>query len=206
MKTKSKAVLGIAKMTPEGKVVTTQNIINTMQASGNFPDASMPISYAALQTLNSDLHNAIIAANGGSPTATSEMHEQERKLTMAFNLIKMHVEIVSNNTTDPDTMILSSGMGLSANSGQSAVTELTLTAIGNGVVQIRVPRATPEKAFCYQYATATDPTNWQNIGFYSVSKIQLPNQTPGSMVSVRYASITKEGMGAFSASKQIMAV
>ena len=206
MKTKSKAVLGIAKMTPEGKVVTTQNIINAMQASGNFPDANMPIHYAALQTLNTDLHNAIVAANNGSPTATSQMHEEERKLTMAFNLIKMHVEIVSNNATDPDTMILSSGMGLSANSGLTAVTELTLDAIGNGVVQIRVPRATAEKAFYYQYATAADPNNWQEVCYSTLTKIQLPNQTPGAVVHIRYASISKDGIGAFSASKQIMAV
>lgn len=206
MKTKSKAVLGIAKMTPEAKVVTTQNIINAMQASGNFPDANMPINYATLQALNTSLHNAIVAANNGNPTATSQMHEEERKLTMAFNLIKMHVEIVSNNAADPDTMILSSGMGLSNNSGLTAVTELTLEAAGNGVVQIRVPRATAEKAFHYQYATAADPNTWLDICFSTLSKIQLPNQTPGSIVYVRYASITKDGMGAFSASKQIMAV
>ena len=206
MKTKSKAFLGLSTQTPEGKVITTQDIINAMQASGNFPDANMPINYATLQALNTALHNAIVAANNGSPTATSQMHEEERKLTMAFNLIKMHVEIVSNNATDPDTMILSSGMGLSANSGQSAVTELTLDAIGNGVVQIRVPRATPEKAFYYQYATAANPNTWLDICYSSLSKIQLPNQTPGSIVHVRYASITKDGMGAFSASKQIMAV
>ena len=206
MKTKSKAVLGIAKMTPEGKVVTTQNIINAMQASGNFPDANMPINYATLQAVNTGLHNAIVAANNGNTAATSQMHEEERKLTMAFNLIKMHVEIVSNNASDPDTVILSSGMGLSGNSGQSAITDLTVDAIGNGIVQIRVPRTITEKAFCYQYALASDPANWQNIGFYSLSKIQFPNQTPGTLLHIRYASITKDGMGPFSASKQIMAV
>ena len=193
MKTKSKAVLGIAKMTPEGKVVTTQNIINAMQASGNFPDANMPIKYATLQTLNTDLHNAIVAANNGSTAATSQMHEEERKLTMAFNLIKMHVEIVSNNAADPDTVILSSGMGLSGNSGQIAVTDLTVDAIGNGIVQIRVPRTIAEKAFCYQYALASDPNNWQNIGFYSLSKIQFPNQTPGSQLIFAMPALPRTG-------------
>lgn len=206
MKTKAKAALGLSRLTPEAKVVSSQNIVDTMQVCGNFPDATMPINYAALQLSITNFHNSIVQAKNGTTADTSRMHEEERKLMMSFNLIKMHVEMVSNAAVDPESMILSSGMALSGNKGQSGLTALTLEAIGNGILLIRVPRSEKEKAFCYQYATANDPTNWQNIGFYSLSKVQFPNQTPGAVLHIRYAAIGKEGMGAFSAPKQIMVV
>jgi hypothetical protein len=204
MKTKAKAALGLSRLSPEAKVITAQDIVDTMQASAGFPDATMPINYANLQLFIDNLHTAVLQAKNGTPADTSRMHEEERKLMMAFNLIKMHVEMTSNAATDPESMILSSGMSLSANKGQSGLTGLSVEAIGNGVLLIRVPRGENEKAYCYQYATAADPENWQNIGFYSLSKVQFPNQTPGAVLHIRYAAIGKDGMGAFSAAKQIM--
>jgi hypothetical protein len=206
MKTKAKAVLGFSRLNPEGKVVRSQSIVDDMQSSGNFPDASLPISYVNLQALVTNLHNAVVLAEHGSSADTSRMHDDERKLMMAFNLIKMHVEMVSNATTDPDSYILSSGMVLGANSGQNAVSDLSLEALGEGVVQIRVPRHAGDKAFCYQYALLSSPDNWLNIGFNSLSKIRYSDQTPGTVILVRYAPIGKTGLGAFSSAKQIMVV
>lgn len=206
MKTKAKAVLGFSKLNPEGKVVRSQSIVDEMQGSGNFPDASLPINYASLQGLITNLHTAVISAESGNPASTSRMHEEERKLMMAFNLIKMHVEMVSNATTDPESFILSSGMGVASNSGPNAVSDLSLEALGEGVIQIRVPRHTGDKAFCYQYALVSDPDNWQNIGFNSLSRIHYSGQVAGTQILVRYAPISKEGLGAFSSAKQIMVI
>jgi|GEM_PF-1773033 hypothetical protein len=206
MKTKAKAVLGFSKLNPEGKVVRSQAIVDDMQASGNFPDATLPINYAGLQGLITNLHNAIVLAENGSSATTSRMHEEERKLMMAFNLIKMHVEMVSNATIDPESFILSSGMTLGANAGPNAVSDLSLEALGEGVIQIRVPRHAGDKAFCYQYALVSDRDNWQNIGFNSLSKIHYSGQVAGTLILVRYAPISKDGLGAFSSAKQIMVI
>lgn len=206
MKTKAKAALGFSKLNPEGKVVRAQSIVDDMQNSGNFPDATLPINYASLQGLVNNLHTAVVQSENGNTASTSRMHEEERKLMMAFNLIKMHVEMVSNATTDPESFILSSGMALSTNSGQSPVSDLSLEALGEGVIQIRVPRHAGDKAFCYQYALGSDPNNWQLIGYNSLSKIRYSGQAAGTTLLVRYAPIGKVGLGAFSSAKQIMVI
>ncbi|MBS1636161.1 MAG: hypothetical protein JST26_09610 [Bacteroidetes bacterium] len=206
MKPKSKANMGISNLTPGGKAIKAQAIIDAMQASGNFPAANMPISYPALQALITNLHNAIVQADNGNSADTSDMHEQERVLVMAFNLVKAHVEMVSNTFTNPDTVILSAGMSVAAGNGQGAITDLTLDAIGNGTVRIRVPRSPENKSFLYQYALASDPTNWQNIGYSTLSRMDLKNQNPGVQLLVRYAAISKQGISEFSSPKQIMVI
>lgn len=204
MKTKSKAVLGLSKLTPEGKVVKSQSFLDNMQSSGNFPNATMPISYTAAQTLVTNLQNATQAAASGNSVDISNMHEEEKLLMLGFNLIKAHVEMVSNTYANPDAIILSAGMTVASNTGGSAVTDLTLDALGGGKVQIRVPRTTADKAFCYQYSTSADPTNWVVIAYNSLSKIVFNGQTPGTILNIRYATIGSAGMGVFCSPKQVV--
>ncbi|MBC7863295.1 MAG: hypothetical protein IAF38_09995 [Bacteroidia bacterium] len=206
MKTKTKAVVGLSKLTPEAKAVKAQSIIDSMQSSGNFPNGDMPIAYATLQTSITGFQNSIVLANNGTSADVSNMHEEEKVLVMTFNLLKAHVEIVSNAFTNPDAIILSAGMTIAVNSGPNSITDLTLEALGQGTVQIRVPRHAGEKAFCYQYAIASDPTNWQNISYSSLSKIEFTNQTPGATLHFRYSAISKTGMGSFSDSKQLIVI
>ncbi len=206
MKTKSKCVFGLSKLTPEAKVIKVQSVKDGMQNSGNFPNATMPISYSAWQTLIDNSHNANVTASNGTSADVSMMHEEERILVMACNLVKAHVDMVCNTFPNPDSIILSAGLSVSSNAGPNAVTDLTLDAIGSGTIQIRVPRTKADKAFVYQYALDSAPTNWQNIGFYSLSKIEFKNQIPGTIIHIRYAAIGNTGAGAYSNSKQIMAV
>lgn len=204
MKTKSKAALGLSKLTPEGKVVKAQSILDNMQNSGNFPNATMPMSYAASQTLVTNLQNATLAAASGNAADISTMHEEEKLLMLGFNLLKAHVEMVSNTYTNPDAIILSAGMTVASNTGGAGVTDLTVDALGGGKVQVRVPRTATEKAFCYQYSTSTDPTNWIVITYNSLSKIVFNGQTPGTILNIRYASIGNTGMGTFCSPKQVV--
>lgn len=206
MKTKSKSVFGLSKLTPSQKVVKAQSVKDAMQLSGTFPNSTMPLSYTAWQTLIDNSHNANVTASNGTSADVSAMHEEERVLVMACNLIKAHVDIVANTYPNPDAIILAAGLSVASSAGPNAVTDLTLDAIGGGTVQIRVPRVTADKAFIYQYALDTDPTNWQLIGYNSLSKIEFNNQTPGTVIHVRYAPIGKNGAGAYSNSKQIMVV
>ena len=206
MKTKSKSVFGLSKLTPSQKVVKAQSVKDAMQASGVFPNNTMPLSYAAWQILIDNSHNANVTASNGSSADVSAMHEAERVLVMACNLIKAHVDIVANSYPNPDAIILSVGLSVSSSGGPIAVSDLTLNAIGGGILQIKVPRTSTDKAFIYQYALDSDPTNWQTIGFNSLSKIEFKNQIPGTIIHIRYASISKNGAGTFSSSKQIMVV
>lgn len=166
----------------------------------------MPLSYPSLQSLITNFHNATVQADQGSSTDVSDMHEQERMLVMAFNLIKAHVEMTANTFTNADAIILSAGMTVSAENGQGPITDLTLEASGQGTVLIRVPKHTGERSYWFQFSLPDDPNNWQTIGYSSLSKYSFGSQTPGTMINVRYAPISNSGLGAFSASKQVMVV
>ncbi len=199
-----KAALGLTSLSAEGKVVKTQSIKDAMQSSGNFLDANMPIKYAAIQTIITNTHNAVIAATGGTSADTSFMHEQERILVSAFNFIKAFVERTANSNVNPGMVITSAGMQVAVVGGSSGVTELTLDAIGNGKLQVRVPRGTDEKAFMYEYST--DNTTWQELTASSLTKVTLSNQTPGSTIYVRYYGISKNGKNAYSQAKSLMII
>ena len=198
-----KAILGLSKLSPADKVIKAQNIKDSMQSSGNFLASNMPITYLILQTLITDLHNAIIAAANGTPTDTAYMHEQERMLVNAFNLIKSHVEMVANNNSANATSIITSaGMQVATLGGSNAVSELTLEALGNGKIKIRIPRQTGEKAFIFE--SSTDTITWTEVLFSSATTVTLSNQTPVTTIYIRYSAISKTGKGASSQSKSVV--
>ena len=200
-----KVFLGLSTLTPSDKVVKAQNIKDSMQSSGNFLASNMPITYLILQSLITNLHNAIVAATNGTPADTAYMHEQERMLVVAFNLIKAHVEMVANASgSNATSIITSAGMQVAAFGGTNAITELSLTALGNGKVQIRVPRQTGEKAFIFE--SSADGITWVEFASSTETKVTLSNQTPGSTVYIRYYAINKTGKSAYSQSKSVIAV
>ena len=199
MKTIIKATLGFSNLSPEGKVIKAQSMKDGMQGSGNFAASSMPITYPAIQTIITNLHTSIVTANNGTTTDTSFMHEQERILVSAFNFIKAHVEFVANHTTDAATVIVAAGMQVAVSGGANGVSTLTLDAMGNGTLQVRVPRKTGEKAFVYEYSA--DGTTWVELTSSSLTKVSLANQTPASTIYVRYYGISKTGKSAYSQSK-----
>ena len=198
-----KATLGLASLSPADKVVTGQNIKDSMQTSGNFPAANMPISYPNFQSFITNLHNSIIAATNGTPTDTAVMHENERLLVSALNFIKSHVEYVANsNSANATSIITSAGMQVANLSGQSGVTELTLEALGNGKIKIRIPRQTGEKAFVFE--SSTNNITWTDVLFSSATTVTLSNQTPVTTLYIRYSAISKTGKGAGSQAKSVV--
>ena len=204
MKTKVRVAMKLNNLSAEGKVVKAQSIKDAMLSSGNFIASSMPIPYPTLQTLITNLHTSVIAANNGTATDTSHMHEQERILISAFNFIKAYVEMVANNAIDPTTIITSAGMQVAINGGPNAVTELTLDAMGSGTLQVRVPRLTDEKAFVFEWSA--DGTTWNEFSSSTVTKAELKNQTPGSNVYIRYFAISKTGKSIYSTVKNAIIV
>lgn len=204
MKTRTRVAMKLNSLSAEGKVTKAQSIKDAMQSSGNFAASTMPISYPAVQTLITNLHSAVVAADNGTTTDTSHMHEQERILISAFNFIKSYVEMVANNNVDPITIIASAGMQVAINGGQNAVTELTLDATGNGTLQVRVPRLTDEKAFVFE--SSTDGTTWLEFASSTLTKAELKQQAPGTLVYIRYLAINKTGKSAYSTIKNAIVV
>src|ERR1700741_920267 len=98
---KMKSALKLSSLTPESKVTKTEGILDNMENSGNFPNNQMPITYSSGRSLINNLRNAILATNNGTVNSTAVMHEQERILVSAFNLIKAHVDFVANTSPNP---------------------------------------------------------------------------------------------------------
>jgi hypothetical protein len=191
MNTKLKAALKMSTLSPDGKVTTGQNIINSMVAAVNyFPPAGLPLPFASMTSCIINLHNAILATGSGSAGSISNMHEKERIVLSIFNVVRAYVEMIANNTTDPQTVIEAAGMVATKGGGGSGVTELTILALGNGILQISVPRQSGEAAFIYQYSSDNEIT-WQEFEFSKLATIQLKNQLPASTLFFRYTPIGK---------------
>ena len=200
MSMKLKAVLKMNQLSPDGKVTTGQNIINSIVASpALFPPASLPLPITTMTSCVNTLHNAILATATGAQGSVSNMHEKERVLLSIFNVMRAYVEMVANNTTDPKTVIEAAGMVASKSSGGSSVSELTITPLGNGELQVSVPRQSGEVAFIYQYSS-DGGTTWQEFEWSKLATVSLKNQTPASTLWFRYTAIGKT-KGALSQTK-----
>jgi hypothetical protein len=204
MKTRVRVAMKLNSLSASGKVIKAQSIKDAMLSSGNFIASSMPIPYPTLQTLITNLHTSVIAADNGTTTDTSHMHEQERILISAFNFIKAYVEMAANNAIDPTTIITSAGMQVAINGGANAVTELTLDAIGNSTLLVRVPRLTDQKAFVFEWST--DGATWLEFASSTITKAELKNQIPGTNIYVRYFAISKTGKSVYSTVKNAIVV
>lgn len=71
--------------------------------------------------------------------------------------------------------------------------------MGNGELQISVPRSAGEAAFVYQYSD-DGGTTWQEFVSSKLATVTLKNQIPASTLHFRFAPIAKT-KGAFSQSK-----
>src|ERR1035437_2836853 len=172
------AVLGLSGLNPGEKVTRAEVIKTAMQTSGNFPASSMPVTYAMLGTLITNLHNAIITAASGVTGSTSQMHEEERLMVSALNFVRAFVEQTANAALNPTAIIESASMTVFTRSGNTPVTELTLTTMGDGIIQVCVPRGIGETAFVFQ--SGTDGINWVEFTISKLAIVELANQNPGS--------------------------
>ena len=190
MVTKLRAAHKLSKLDPEGKVTRGRAIVSNIKASPYFDltKSAIPLDSADL-SLN-DLSSAITAAENRAPGSVSHMHEMERVVLLVFNLIKSYVEMTANNSTDPKSVIESAGLVAVVAGSGGAVTELTVTAMGNGVMEIAVPREKGEAAFIYQYSK-DGGTTWVEFEHSKLATVQLKGQTPASNLLFRFAAIGK---------------
>lgn len=195
MATKLKAALKMSTLSPDGKVTLGQNIINSIVASPTYyPTNTLPLPPSSVTAALTNLHNAILATASGAQGSISNMREKERIVVSIFNVLRAYVEMQANNTTDPQTAIEAAGMIASKNTGGTVVTELTLTAVGNGEMQVSVPRGIGESAFVYQYSNDGGNT-WQEFECSKLATVSLKNQTPATTLLFRYAAIGKSKSG-----------
>ena len=202
MTIKLKAALKISTLTPDALVTKTKNMVALIVASPYFTSTAWPIPLASVDVAIDDLHTSIIAIPSNAAGAVSYMHEKKRVVIALFNVLRPIVELTANNTVDPKTVIESAGMEAVTLIGGTIVTELTLTALGNGIIEVQVPRKAGQKAFVYEYSTDAGIT-WQAFEHSKLQTVQLKNQTPASTLYFRFAPIGKS-LGGYSQVKKVI--
>ena len=202
MTIKLKAALKISTLTPDALVTKTKNMLALIVASPYFASITWPIPLPSVNTAIDDLHSSIIATATNAAGAVSYMHEKQRIVIALFNVLRPIVELTANNTIDPKTVIEAVGMVAVEHNGNTHITELTLTALGNGVIEVHVPRKAGQKAFVYEYSTDAGIT-WQAFGHSKLQSMQLKNQTPASTLYFRFAPIGNF-LGAYSDVKKVI--
>ena len=204
MNKKWKIKLPLSNLTPDGKVTRAQAIHDQLPKSTYITVGNLPLTLVQLQKGIDDLHTTIIATGNGIAGAVSNMHEKEKLLEGIVKLLAAYIEMVANTQPDPKTVIESTGFTAANYGGTTPVAELTLTAAGNGAVDVQVPRKAGEVAFVYEYSTDAGIT-WQEFITTKLSKVQLTGQPLASTVYMRFAPIAKT-KGAYSQPKSVIVV
>jgi hypothetical protein len=199
---KGKAVLGLNRLNPIQKAIRAQSILDAMQGSGHFPAAQVPLSYSALQLIIDNLKTSIQRAAIGPPAATSYMHDQERLLVNAFNLLKTYVEFVANSQADTISIITSAHMQVAGSGGYTKVSSLTVNALGGGVLEIRMPKENDERIYILEYSN--DGETFSKIKSSAYNRILIRGLVYGTTVYFRYYAIYKDGEGPVSEVRSVI--
>ena len=199
MITKVRAAHKLSKLDPDNKVTKGRAIVANIKASLYFDLTKNPMPLDSADFGLNELEKAVLASKNNVLGGTAHVHEIERNVISIFNVIKSVVEMVANAGTDPKTVIESVGLVAVTGGGSAAITELTIVAKGNGVMEISVPRAKGEAAFIYQYS-ADGGNTWVEFELSKLATVQLIGQTPASTLMFRFAAIGKT-KGSFSQAK-----
>ncbi|MCC6370948.1 MAG: hypothetical protein IT236_08090 [Bacteroidia bacterium] len=204
MNNKFRAAHNLSALTPDGKVNKAMDLVAKIKASTFINVTKLPLNIADVETAIKNLDTAIASATSGGAGAVSHMHEMERVLVSVFNLLKAYIVLEANNMSDPKSAIESTGLSAVSGGGTTAVSELSLSALGNGIIGLSVPRGKGEAAFVYQYSVDAG-TTWLMLELSKLAYVELKGQTPGNTLTFRYAPIGKVA-GAFSQPKSIMVI
>lgn len=202
MSTFKKAKIGIAFLSPTDKVIKTQLIKEAMQSSDYFPEENMPISYVVIQQLIDNLSHAISLSKNDDISNSYLVHAHEQLLVSAFSFIKTYVENIANKTVVPMAVIRSAGMQVISVAKSNRVSQLTLKALGNGELQIQVPRSVNEKAFVVE--KSLDGTMWIPATVNTSSTIRLNKLPVSTTLHIRYCAISKTGKNNYCNGEQIV--
>lgn len=74
--------------------------------------------------------------------------------------------------------------------------------MGSGVIQIKIPKVTAEKAYVFELST--DGITWTEVAFTTITKTKLTGQPPETKIYIRYYAISKTGKTSYSVVKNII--
>ena len=194
-----KAVLDFVSIPIKTKPTFFKNVLAHLTDNPYFINFDVPLSTLRLAVENLEL--AILAAEDGSHTAKSAMHDSDIAVTLMFKHLVGYVNRIANGD---ETKLLSSGFNVS---GQPAPRNKAELAIKDGphsgsakVVRRLIPKA---GAYRWDIRLITKAGLKGDWGLYTIttqSSIIIEGLETGSILEVKSAGVTPVGITDFCAS------
>ncbi len=195
--------MGLSRLPIPRKITKARYVVVSMTGNANFTTPNPPL--ATVTTNVDDLEAAKIAADGGGPDDTANMHAKEAVLDMSLKLLGAYVEDVANvNPLNAEAIILSAGMEVKGKGGNVIQDFDVRTTDNPGEVKLQrkgVDRGT------YEFQMCMDPSveaNWQKIYQGTRGRIVKNGLTSATKYFFRAAAIDKNGPSAWSDVKSIL--
>lgn len=196
---------GLARLPIAKKIVVCRTTVSMMTGNAYF---TTPTPSLATITANVNaLEVASIAAAGGGPDDTANMHAKEVVLDLSMKLLGAYVEGIANATPiTAEAIILSAGMGVKGQGGQTTL-DFDVQSTGNPG-ELRVIRQAVSRG-AYEFQMSTDPTNetnWQKIYRGTRGRILKTGLTSATRYFFRAMAIDKNGESPWSDVKSMVAL
>lgn len=194
---KVKVLLDFIRLAVAEKIAFYRTILSCLTDNGTFPNPDVSLTDAI--TAVDILENSSIAANDGSRTAISIMHDNEEKADNIFRTLAAYVDRIA---AGDDTKILSSGFHISKQ--PVAIQKAPLTAddgANSGSVKLIAKAVDKAGAYIWQHAKDTMPetdSQWNHSGTSTRSNYELSGLAVASKYYFRVAAVTPDGTSDFS--------
>ena len=187
-----KALIDIVRLAIPEKIIAYRNILSKLTGNQFFPNPYIPL--ADVTVIVNALETAYIAAQDGSHTANSIMHDKE---LIADNDIRVLAHYVNQTSNGDETKLLSSGFNISKDSPSLAkpilsvvdgphsgsITAITTALESSGVHVLQIHKG----------GIPALESDWETVKMTPLATILVDNLEVGTYVAVRVSSVTAKG-------------
>lgn len=199
---KRKAKFDLSMPIPQ-KLQRTQEIIDKMGASANFPTPSPPL--IDVESALTDLSKAYVAALDGGLTANAEKRTKNAALNDKLRPLRDYVNEVANGDED---LVFDSGFEASkipAPIGEMPQVVITKGSGGDGDGTVTLRWESVYGAKNYVVEQSTDGITFTPVAYPSKAKVTIEGLVIGQFYSFRVAANGAAGLGSFSPVMQVLA-
>ena len=191
-----RALIDIIKFPIKEKVVACRNIVFKMTANPYFQQPY--ISLADFTLAINALEAAIIAADDGSHTAKSNMHD---KAAVVDNFIRVYAQYVNQVANGDETKLLSSGFNISKDTPSVSKPILSVVdGLHSGELKFITKAIYAAGVYIWQIYIGGIPTlesDWKTVEMTTSASYLLKDLEVGTLIGVRVAAITPSGTTEF---------
>jgi hypothetical protein len=193
-----KVLLDFFKLSVAVKIEFYRTVIAKLTGNATYPTPDKPIADA--KTAVDKLETSFIAAQDGSHTAVSAMHDAELAADVIFRILAAYVDRIA---AGDETKILSSGFHPSQQPAAIQKDPLTVVKGANsGSVKLSAKAVDAAVSYIWQMAADALPqteAGWTVAGYSTRSTYEIAGLPFGSKYYFRVAAVTPNGATDFTA-------